>query len=231
MKQLAQAASQTSSSRIGSSDFDSSKSLASQEWEGADNWKAGIVEKETITLDERQQTFSIEKENLLDTAAEDMVVKVNGKLYDVVTDDTPVEDNKVHVSFSTENDKIDFVFFEALAADSDISVQYFTKDASETFTPSEAKDSFQLKKGAIDANAMTITIDGGHPLDIITDSGAELTADQAYVDTETGKIRLGAETEGPVKVTYTQQYMSGGLTTFDEQGEAIKDRFFVQSSQ
>ncbi|WP_158736776.1 flagellar filament capping protein FliD [Alteribacillus sp. YIM 98480] len=231
VKQLAQAASQTSSSRIGSSAFDSSKSLASQEWEGSDNWKAGMVEKETITLDDRQQTFSIEKENLLDTAAEDMVVTVNGKLYDVVTDDTPLEDNQVRVSFSAENDKIDFAFSEALAADSDISVQYFTKDASETFTPSEAKDSFQLKKGAIAADSMTVTIDGGSPLEIITDSDVELTADQAYVDTETGKIRLGAKTEGPVDVTYTQQYMSGGLTTFNEQGEAVKDRFIVQSSQ
>ncbi|MFB5660934.1 flagellar filament capping protein FliD [Alteribacillus sp. HJP-4] len=227
VSQLAEAASQSSAGRIGGSGFDASKALSEQSLgESAPEWKTGVLQQETISSQASGSKFSIEKEGLLDTAAEDMVVKVDGQLYNVVTDDRELAEDQVRITFAADLGGMELEFGKSLSAKADISVH-----ERQSFTPSSERNSFQLRKGSVDAASLEIRIDGGAPLVIVTDQEAELQEGQAYLNSSTGAVRLASATEGTVEVTFSQQYTRSSITSFNENGESVKDTFLIQSGQ
>ncbi|WP_240374394.1 flagellar filament capping protein FliD [Bacillus piscicola] len=152
--QLATAASQTSiKPNENDPKIDPTKSLKSQ-FQSLD-WKTGGVHRENLKGNDSKE-LTIKNEGLtIKNDTDNMVVKVNGKLYKMVDSEPAVNTNEVKAVFS--GSEMTLTFADAIGTKDDISVQYFTDGDGE--------------------------------------------------------------------------YMSGNITTYNENGEPVKDKFIVESSQ
>lgn len=233
VQQLAQAESQVGG-KIGE-DFDPSKSLRSQNIEGSDlTWETGVLQRENIRVSENTKELTIDIPDRAGnvTNETDIIVKVNGQAIPSDGFNTTMEDGKMTLQFDEE-----------LSARDNVTIQYFTENETRTFPAREGTeeeepepvDTFHIGKGSIyynpeDEQSIRVTVNGV-ALKIVTDPEAELAEDEAFVNLDTGLVRLGQATTEEVKITYSQEYTTSGITTYNENGEAIHDRFVIQSSQ
>lgn len=229
VKQLAKSASQSSSERATGPDFSASEAIGSQEFaaDKAPNWSEGVLQSSTINGD-GGASYSVEGSNIKESV-DDMIVKVSGKQYEVVTGEEPLESNQVRAAFN--DGQIDLEFDSAVTSGKSINVQYATADETKTIDAAAATSSFSLGKGAINSENLNISVNGGTALTIVTDPDEELAADEAYVDTKTGRVTLGETATGTIEATFTQQYSTNTITTFDKDGNEQKNKFTFTSAQ
>jgi flagellar hook-associated protein 2 len=226
VKQLAKSASQSSSERATGTDFSASEAVGSQTFaDGKEpQWSEGVIQSKTINAD-GGTSYSVEGSNLKQNT-DDMIVKVSGKQYEVVTGTEPLEAGQVRASFSDDG-QIDLEFDSAVTSGKSISVQYATDNETKTINAAAPTSTFSLGKGAIDA--LSINVDG-EELTIVTDP-EELGANEAYVDVKTGRVTLGEAVTGTIEADFTQQYSTNTITTFDKDGNEQKNKFTFTSAQ
>ncbi|WP_252312052.1 flagellar filament capping protein FliD [Sinobaca sp. H24] len=231
VRELAKAASLTTSARVGDETFKSTASLGSQSYAAnAPEWKTGVTQKETLRADGTQTTFTVSKDNLKTDAAGDMIIKGRNQNYEVVTGDAVLTANQVRVTFAGDGSSMELEFGKAPAS-GDVSVDYFTTSATQSFNPTAAQSTFSIGKGSIDPATLDIRIGGGGPLTVVTDPDQTLQAGEAYLNSATGQIRLAEATTEAVEVNYTQQYETGAISTFNAEGKEVKEQFIIQSGQ
>lgn len=234
VRQLASAASKVSTTTVsGATKIDPSKGL----YEIKDNfavntfnWKQGSVETQAISVTADGTNFSLNLKTgvSVDTTNTDIVVKVDGKAYTVVTTGTP----------STGQVKIDssgnLTFGDTIKSGSAISVNYYTnvrKDDDKTL--STATKEIQLQKGSIVAGTLTLDIGGS----IYSNVGSEIRDGSGNkvgtIDLATGKITMDNEIAAGtvIKATYKQNYFTFGITTYDSSGQTVTEKFGVQGNE
>lgn len=109
------------------------------------DWKQGSIEKESINVTSATDTIQLKQSNLDSTLLSSSIIKVNGKDFQVVDSFTdPKTPGQVTVG---QDGKL--TFSEQLAANSSVSVTYFTPDHTDTFTASGETKDFQLTKSSI----------------------------------------------------------------------------------
>lgn len=229
VRQLAKSASQSSSERATGPDFSASEAVGSQTFADdtkAPQWSEGVIQSETINGD-GGASYSVEGSNLKQNT-DDMIVKVSGKQYEVVTGADPLESNQVRAN--VDGDQIDLEFGSAVTSGTSISMQYAAVDETKTIEAATATSSFSLGKGAIDPATLDISVNGGEALTIVTDP-EDLGAKEAYVDVKTGRVTLGEAATGTIETTFTQQYSTNTITTFDKDGNEQKNKFTFTSAQ
>lgn len=229
VKQLAKSASQSSSERATGTDFSASEAIGSQEFATGKSpqWGEGVIQSKTINAD-GGTSYSVEGSNLK-TNTDDMIVKVSGKQYEVVTGTEPLEAGQVRASFS--DGQIDLEFGSAVTSGKSINVQYAADNETKTINAAAPTSTFSLGKGAINPDTLDISVNGGAKLTIVTDPEQELATNEAYVDTKTGRVRLGEAATGTIAAKFTQQYSTNTITTFDKDGNEQKNKFTFTSAQ
>ncbi|WP_022795110.1 flagellar filament capping protein FliD [Marinococcus halotolerans] len=230
VKQLAKSASQSSSERATGTDFSASEAVGSQTFaDGKEpQWSEGVIQSKTINAD-GGTSYSVEGSNLKQNT-DDMIVKVSGKQYEVVTGEEPLEAGQVRASFSDDG-QIDLEFDSAVTSGKSISVQYATNNETKTIDAAAPTSAFSLGKGAINPDTLDISVNGGAALTIVTDPEKELATDEAYVDMKTGRVTLGEAVTGTIEADFTQQYSTNTITTFDKDGNEQKNKFTFTSAQ
>lgn len=135
---LATAATNVSQSKISadeSTKIDPTKSISSQKalfaGESDLEWKKGTVHKETITLNENKNTVALKNDaNLVEATS----VKVNGKLFTVVTGKAVEDLSEEEVLLNTSTGELNFG--KTLNSGTKISVTYVTESDEDYFTSS-----------------------------------------------------------------------------------------------
>ncbi|WP_257009935.1 flagellar filament capping protein FliD [Evansella halocellulosilytica] len=222
VKSLATAASNASTNAISSGEkIETSKALHTQSFAN-DYWEQGIVNKEEITIGSVTDSISLET-NINDPAS--AIVTVNGVALEVVTDEGELGENNVLV-----NEDGTLQFGKNLRTNEKVGVTYFSENQTETFTLDEENGSVRLDKRGIHIDSLEITV-SGNAFEVVTDSSAELSAGQVFVNAETGALRFAEGTEGEVAVTYQQNYTTSSITTYNEAGEAVTDHFVFTADQ
>lgn len=200
--------------------------LGSQQFDTDVDWKTGVVHREEIS-----QRFTSSYVQLSESGIhnpEDMVVKVNGQVYEVVLNEDELEEGKVFLN--TDSGMLQFQ--EPVNQGTTVSVAYMTETATETLESQTATNTFRLAKGGIDVNSLTINA-GGTTFSyadgsIVTDPN-QLGPGKVYVDVNTGQMVFSSNyTE--VEVEYAQRYMTAGIEGFNENGE-VSDKFIFTANQ
>jgi flagellar hook-associated protein 2 len=234
VKQLATAATKVSTATVsGGTKIDPSKGLYEIKDNFADstfNWKQGSVESQTISVSADGTNFSLSlKAGVnVDISNTDIVVKVDGKAYNVITTGTP---NTGEVKIDSSGN---LTFGDTIKAGQTIAVDYYTdvrKDDDKTL--STATKEIQLQKGSIVDGSLTLDIDGT----IYSNVGNEIRDGSnnkvGTIDLATGKITMYNEIAAGavIKATYKQNYFTFSITTYDSSGQAITEKFGVQGNE
>nr|WP_285890417.1 flagellar filament capping protein FliD [Halalkalibacter oceani] len=237
IQQLAKAASYNSTDKIsgGESKVNPTATLGSQtfageaaEGEAKFEWQSGIVHRENVRQSTASDTVDLGKENIVNP--EDMVVKVNGKVYDVVLNGEDLNENSVLLDAESGTLR----FEEPLAAGTTVQTVYMTDNETEEFTLETGRATFQVQKGGLDAASLSITAGS------TTYSGADIITDpeewgdgqegKVFVNLDTGQIRFNEE-QTDVSVTYAQSYATAGISAYNEKGEEVRDKFVFTANQ
>lgn len=222
VKSLATAASNASTNAISSGEkIEASKALHTQSFAN-DYMEQGIVNKEEITVGSVTDSISLET-NINDPTS--AIVTVNGVALEVVTDEGELGENNVLV-----NEDGTLQFGKNLRTNDKVEVTYFSENQTETFTLNEENESVRLDKRGIHIDSLQVTV-SGNAFEVVTDSSAELSAGQVFINAETGALRFAEGTEGEVAVTYQQNYTTSSITTYNEAGEAVTDHFVFTADQ
>ncbi|NEU30231.1 flagellar filament capping protein FliD [bacterium LRH843] len=231
VKQLASAASNYSSSEISEAGnkINPAASLGSQSFGTEVSWEKGIVHRENIVTSEETSKVTLGQKDLINTT--DMVVKVNGKMYEVFSSGE-LTDDQVLLN-TAEDGTVTLQFKEPLQKGATVSTVYMTDEAEQTFKPEEARKTFQVQKGGLDLSSLKIsngtnTYEGSIEGQIVTDK-SKLTADNVYVNLDTGQIEFLNE-QNNVTVTFQQRYMSENVSAYNENGKQT-DRFVFTADQ
>jgi flagellar hook-associated protein 2 len=234
VKQLATAATKVSTATVsGGTKIDPSKGLYEIKDNFADstfNWKQGSVESQTISVSADGTNFSLGLKTgvNVDISNTDIVVKVDGKAYNVVTTGSP---NTGEVKIDSSGN---LKFGDTIKASQTITVDYYTdvrKDDDKTL--STATKEIQLQKGSIVDGSLTLDIDGT----IYSNVGNEIRDGSnnkvGTIDLATGKITMDNEIAAGavIKATYKQNYFTFGITTYDSSGQAVTEKFGVQGNE
>ncbi|WP_077619680.1 flagellar filament capping protein FliD [Bacillus sinesaloumensis] len=212
------------------------------------DWKQGGLAKETKTIADPTNQVAISKTNIKVDAEsiKNMQVKVNGKSYTVYTDAFPVDDPNVKNSVHLASDGT-LTFSETLAKGSKVSVDYFIESYTQEITVPKPSDTaanpnttFQLSKSSLSTDGMSVKVtskDGGETGYTVITSASEWEgmsdkAGHVLMDLETGKLTFSESLEegDKIKADYKQNYFSFGLETYNENGEAVKEKFSVEGS-
>ncbi|WP_078429894.1 flagellar filament capping protein FliD [Alkalihalobacterium alkalinitrilicum] len=223
---LAKAASYNSSDKISADNqkINTSATLGSQNFTKDDFWEKGIVHRESIRQSSTGNTVTLANQDIVNP--DDIVVKVNGKVYDIVTDINDLEDGKVLLN--AENGTLQFN--HTIQQGTTVSTTYMTEKATEEFNPSTAQNTFQLKKGGLDLESLKITAGGTEftSADIVTDR-SQLEAGKVFVNVDTGQLEF-FEAKTNVSVDYTQRYTTAGISAHNENGP-VSDKFVFTANQ
>lgn len=231
---LATAASYNSTEKVvkDGEKIDTSRSLWSQadHFAQAIEWETGIVHTKNIQLTSNTAVVDLHSHDIDAEQLKDIVVKVNGKTYKVVT--SPDELGEGTVYFNQSNGTLEFS--GELRQGTTLRLTYVTDQAAEeTFTVSEdeqPKKTFQLSRGAIDVDSLQVSIADGEPLEVVTNRD-ELEEGKVYVNVETGQLEFASALKDvEMKVTYKQNYVKADITAYDESGE-VYDNFIFMANQ
>ncbi|MDQ0161943.1 flagellar filament capping protein FliD [Aeribacillus alveayuensis] len=235
VKQLAEAASKVSTSAVSAgTKIDTSRGLYEIQGDFANsnfNWKKGSVENQTITASAAGTSFSLSLKpgaSVLLTEAANMVVKVDGKAYTVVTSGTP---NTGEVLIDASGN---LTFGDTIKKGSTIKVDYMTDvRVDDDKTLAEATNVIQLQKGSIVDGSLTLDIDGTTYTNVGNEIQDASGTKVGTIDLNTGKITMdNTIAEGSViKATYQQNYFTFGITTYNEKSEAVNEKFAIQGNE
>ncbi|KIL78413.1 flagellar filament capping protein FliD [Bacillus badius] len=241
-------------SGTGKIELDPSKDLYSQAQSTPDMWRTGTVETKSFTADGSKATFSLEvpTANLGDFSS--WSVKVNGKGYKVITDQSKWEalasDDSTHVFVDSATGNVQFK--QNIAKDSSVRVDYIAKEKTDTVTLAHDSQSVQLSRGSISAvTSFSLKKDDGTSQNYVVNNGQVFKEEDtgfadavATFDKVTGKITFidgkmdlppkanaGEEqTKYTIEVTYKQNYTTFSLDTATSKGN-MHENFIVQGNE
>lgn len=241
-------------SGTGKIELDPSKDLYSQTQSTPDMWRTGTVETKSFTADGSKATFSLEvpTANLDDFSS--WSVKVNGKGYKVITDQSKWEalasDDSTHVFVDSATGNIQFK--QNIAKDSSVRVDYIAKEKTDTVTLAYDSQSIQLSRGSISAvTSFSLKKDDGTSQNYVVNNGQVFKEEDtgfadavATFDKVTGKITFidgkmdlppkanaGEEqAKYTIEVTYKQNYTTFSLDTATSKGN-MHENFIVQGNE
>ncbi len=204
-------------------------------------WKAGSVKSETIAVTSDSTTFTLSNiktadgqsvlldDGDVDGVLDDIVVKVDGKVYKVVNR-APLATGEVQIDSDGK-----LTFFDTIKKDSTVKVDYYTNKEIEEKTLSEATKEIQLAKGSIVGNSFKLEYGGEvYTYDAVDKRIEDKNGNQVgTIDLESGKITMDTEIakDTVVKITYQQNYFTFGITTYDASGQAVTEKFGVQGNE
>ncbi|MDM5340062.1 flagellar filament capping protein FliD [Fictibacillus enclensis] len=198
------------------------------------DWKQGSIEKESINVTSATDTLQLKQANLDSSLLSSSIIKVNGKDFQVVDLFT---DQKTPGQVMVGQDG-KLTFSEQLAANSSVSVTYFTPDHTDTFTASGETKDFQLTKSSIAQGSLSSVsvekADGTKDTyNIVTDKSLLTSgSNNVYVDEKTGKLSFADNIEKDAKVsaTYKENFFTFGIQTFNTEGKAVNQTFAVNGA-
>ncbi len=147
--ELATAASYSSTATIsGPTKIKSTGSLGSQEFGTGITWSKGIVHRENVRQSTTSEIVQLGQKDI--TNHEDMVVKANGKVYDVVLADATntidtITDDQVLLNAAGGT----LTFKSPINQGTTVSTVYATKNAVQNFEVETARKTFQVQKGGL----------------------------------------------------------------------------------
>ncbi|UOE93801.1 flagellar filament capping protein FliD [Alkalihalobacillus sp. LMS39] len=240
VSKLATAASTFSSSAITTgSKLDTTKSIMSQRDSFANGieWKEGIVERQSFKAVAGQMSFQLDPQkaaNIKTDYTNDMVVKVNGKVFNVVDITGQGSDglgpDQVGIDYSTGTLR----FAQGMTSNADVSVTYFREDNTQTLPASVSapRQNFQLANGSIDLQSLTLTVGdkeftaNGDQYKIVTNIN-ELNENSVFVNVDTGAITFHSAQTQSVQANYKQMFATAGVTTHNATGP-VQDKFVFE---
>lgn len=240
VRQLATAASTFSTQRISSPDTQLKASdpiFTNQRIAEGDYWKQGVLETTTINATTSRKEFTLADDTVLRSGTEeDWIIKVNGRQYEVVTslaEGETLGTNQVLVTLGNNNKGAKLEFAQDISTGSSINVTYFSKDKKETLNSATAKTDYTLTKGSLSKEGLVIKVNGTTVPNskLVFDPEQELADGEVFVDLARGRIKFKDATRGPVEVTYTQNYATAGISTYNATGTEVKESFIIQSGQ
>ena len=231
VSQLATAASYNSTGEIsGGTKIDPAGTLGSEFDTGIDWWSKGVVHRENIQQSANSKFVDLAKENIHNSG--DMVVKVNGKVYEVTTDHTTFTDdisgNLVYLDATAGQ----LEFKDAVNQGTTVQTVYMTASENQQFNVETPRKTFQVQKGGLDFDSLKITVgetDFTKANGKLVTDRAELKAGTAYVNVDTGAIEFFEE-QSTFVVNYTQNYTTAGLAAKNASGD-VSDKFVFTANQ
>jgi flagellar hook-associated protein 2 len=197
-------------------------------------WREGAVENKSITVESdgtKELSLSLDA---IDKSA--LNVKVDGKTYKVVTDNTSLADGEVYLDEA--NNRLEFGG-TGLKKGSVVKAEFITQDKTESKKLSAATDEWQLERGSLQSLSAfkindieyTITDDSANNKFNIVDP-ADATNIIGSINKETGKVTFTSEQAVDTKfeATYTQNYTSFSLGAHTSKGET-SETFIVKGNQ
>jgi flagellar hook-associated protein 2 len=131
--------------------------------------------------------------------------------------------------------KLEFNNEVKFAKDTSIKVDYIAENKVDSFTFSEAANSFSLTKGSIaDITEFKVKGETYAASDIVKSSNSEWTiAGTEYkINPISGQITgLELNKGDSISVTYTQNYFNFKLGSYNEEGNPVKENFNIQGSE
>ncbi|WP_062050191.1 flagellar filament capping protein FliD [Bacillus sp. JCM 19034] len=202
-----------------------SAALGTQAFADDIEWRSGVVNTQSFTINSATAPMQLEHQPV---NLNDMVIKANGKAFEVVTEGTP-EIGQVLV---TADGALQFNSEESITNGTTVSVTYLTETTTQDFSVKEAKTTFQLSKRGIDESSVTIQAGGvEYSLEnnnLVTDR-SQLNGNNAFLNVNTGQIIFGSA-QSDISVEYAQRYMTAGINGYNEQGE-VSDKFIFTANQ
>ncbi|UCZ52683.1 flagellar filament capping protein FliD [Bacillus shivajii] len=226
VKNLATAASNASTNQIsGDEKIDTSKPMHTQSFAN-DFWDTGIIHQEEKTVESQTDLLTLDHEGNIHNANLTQVT-VNGVAIEVVTDEANLNEHNVLV-----NEDGTLQFGKELRSNDKVDVKFFTENAEEQFEIDPDNLSLKLDKSFIDIASLSVEGNEG-PYEVVTelDSGTELSANQVFVNLETGELRFAEGTTDSIDVTYSQQYSSSSIKVYNEDGDPVVENFLITPDQ
>lgn len=245
VKQLATAGQKINAGKIGEK-IDVNKGLYNSQGQFTNqnfDWKVGSVESKTIQVKEASNTFSLDlKESVQLTNTENMVVKVNGKDYQVVDAFSDLNANEVMIDTNGN-----LTFKDNVAANSTIKIDYYADKKIVDQKVSNKTTSINLGKGSLDAESISVTfnnktyqavLDNNTNQYHLRENGLEDGEDLGIINIENGSITLNqaivkelddGETVD-LKAEFAQNYFTFGMETEGQNG-VNKQIFAVQGNE
>lgn len=213
-------------------ELEASGSLATS---GSWTWQTGSVEKYSTSIGEATATPTVPlKEGAsIQNPLSEMMVKVDGKRFDVVATEAEIDENSVMVDASTG----ELSFATPLESKARLEVSYVADRAVESSVTGADTNTFTLKKEAIVPDSLTVTVDGASgTATYTTDANGDIwnEAKDAVIgklDAGSGKITFNEAVEAKAEVTFTYQenYTTSSLGAHTSDGPK-EELFFIQAS-
>ncbi|MFS0783684.1 flagellar filament capping protein FliD [Bacillus sp. 1P06AnD] len=242
VERLAKAEVRINTDKIYNGKLDQTKSLYAQNSELPSSvqpvWKTGAVVSQSLTGDGTSDYKLFgegETNNILEDKQNSWSVKVDGKSYKVVTDQSKLSDSTVFV----DNDG-NIKFNKSISKDSTIKVDYIGKAKTESLTLGSSTSSWQLSQNGIsNLKEIKITkIDGNsnaqpYKTYTVDDDGmiyegntkvGELDNETGLITFEPGKIPSSTkDTTYRMEASYQHKYASFSLNTSTSSGEQYEN--------
>ncbi|MED0668208.1 flagellar filament capping protein FliD [Bacillus badius] len=236
------------SQKNGGERFDLSQSIRSQQSrftafeDNTFTWEQGVVSQASLKGDGTSTSLKIDLpagEKILTGKQENMSVKVDGKIFKVVSN-SPASENEVQLD---ENGQL--TFSTAPKQGAVIKVDYITDQKVESKTLTDVTKEMQLSKSGLTADgfALKITKDGTattYELGASTDGEGYTQLVENGTGTSIGKINLttgkiifdgeGQPKDAVIEATYKQDYAAFSIGSYTSKGE-VRENFLINASE
>lgn len=190
-------------------------------------WNQGVIETKTVSAGDGSEPvdLGLNGASIIDN---EMKVKVNGKVYEVVTSGVPAEGQ---VLFDAGAGTLSFG--EVLPKSSTVRVEYAIAEKTVTHTANAEQSNWRLGKGSI--AELTVTIDGtAYTMDpaSVNDEGFASLGSIGKVNTMTGEILFHDPLEEGTEITATfkQHYANFTIGSHQSKGK-IEERIFFAGNE
>lgn len=194
------------------------------------DWQQGAIIQETITVSEAKATFNLKETNLKTGSASDMVIKVDGENYEIVTTGTQADLSANQVLVDLANGTL--TFKDNLSINSSISTTYYKDNQNDSIEILEDGNVFHLSKGSVNKDSLSVTVDGT-TYDVVTNVNQSTLSDtQVLLDEKTGKLTFKNDLtkDSVIEATYNQNYFTFDMTTYDTDGNKVNEKFVIEGA-
>ncbi|RWR13577.1 flagellar filament capping protein FliD [Siminovitchia fortis] len=223
IKQLASAATKISGKLSdGNEKFNTSQKLIERE---GISWEKGVVESKTLRTEGNSVSLGLNGDKLVEGT---LSVKINGKSYDVVTEESDLASGKVLLADGK------LTFTNEVASGSAVKVDYVLEEKTASFTVGEKQNMISLGKGSLLEEGFSVKVTIGEETEnlVITKGPTNGIAELSNgwkVDLTSGNIMFDDKAPGEgakVEVKFKQNYTDFTIGTHTSKGE-VNERIFV----
>lgn len=227
VKQLASAATKNSGKLTGENEkFNTTQKLIERE---GISWEQGVVESKTLRTDGNSVDLGLNGDQLV---ADTLSVKINGKSYKVVTEESDLTNGKVLL----KDGKLTFT--NEVASGSAVKVDYVLEEKTSSFTIGEKQNVISLGKGSLVTTDFTVKVISGdetneYKIKGTPQNGIAELENGWKVDLSSGNIMFEDKppAEGAkVEVKFKQNYTDFTIGSHTSKGE-VNERIFITGNE